>query len=301
MASELMEIHPRELKFTFEMMKQSLCSIELVNKTNHYMAFKVKTTSPKKYCVRPNIGILDPKTSFNFTVIMQAQRVAPTDLVCKDKFLVQCAVVPEGTTDDDITSSMFVKQVGKLVEESKLKVILVNAQQSPVSLPMNGTPKQVTTPDDSARKDQVTREVQNVTSKQITYDAKNIDEKPNIMENNVERGSLQSKIEKHQMEEVMHTESKAGNDAQKLKLVKDLHEMKLKLNDFESKLREAEFTIAKLTEGRRELIQEKEILQQELTTMRNTKAIRKVQVGFPPLFVCMVTIVSIALGYLLHT
>lgn len=37
---------------------------------------------------------------------MQAQKLAPPDMVCKDKFLVQSTVVPEGTTDEDINASM---------------------------------------------------------------------------------------------------------------------------------------------------------------------------------------------------
>jgi hypothetical protein len=39
-------------------------------------------------------------------VTMQAQRVAPPDRQCKDKFLIQSTVVPFGTTEEDITSDM---------------------------------------------------------------------------------------------------------------------------------------------------------------------------------------------------
>lgn len=39
-------------------------------------------------------------------VTMQAQRTAPPDLHCKDKFLVQSAVVPKGTTEDEISSDL---------------------------------------------------------------------------------------------------------------------------------------------------------------------------------------------------
>lgn len=39
-------------------------------------------------------------------VTMQAQRTAPPDFNCKDKFLVQSAVVPAGTTEDDISSDL---------------------------------------------------------------------------------------------------------------------------------------------------------------------------------------------------
>lgn len=35
-------------------------------------------------------------------VTMQAQRTAPLDMQLKDKFLVQCTVVPYGSKDEDI-------------------------------------------------------------------------------------------------------------------------------------------------------------------------------------------------------
>ena len=38
-------------------------------------------------------------------VTMQAQKVVPPVMVCKDKFLIQSTVVPVGTTERDITSS----------------------------------------------------------------------------------------------------------------------------------------------------------------------------------------------------
>ncbi|KAJ0660172.1 putative major sperm protein (MSP) [Helianthus annuus] len=43
-----------------ELKKQSSCSIRLVNKSDHHVAFKVKTTSSSKYCVRPNTGVIKP-------------------------------------------------------------------------------------------------------------------------------------------------------------------------------------------------------------------------------------------------
>lgn len=41
-------------------------------------------------------------------VTMQAQREAPADMQCKDKFLVQSVVVTEGTTTKDVTGEMVV-------------------------------------------------------------------------------------------------------------------------------------------------------------------------------------------------
>ncbi|KAL2892470.1 Vesicle-associated protein 1-3 [Bienertia sinuspersici] len=130
---DLLHIEPTELRFSFELRKQSSCSMTLTNKTEQYIAFKVKTTNPKKYCVRPNTGVVLPGATCDVTVTMQAQKEAPPDMQCKDKFLVQSAVAPDGCTTKDITSEMFNKDDGKVVEEFKLRVIFVPANPpSPV-------------------------------------------------------------------------------------------------------------------------------------------------------------------------
>ncbi|PNX73601.1 vesicle-associated protein 2-2-like, partial [Trifolium pratense] len=137
----ILEIEPRELKFIFELKKQSSCSVKVTNNTYHHVAFKVKTTSPKKYSVRPNVGVLAPKSTAEFIVTMQAQRVAPEDLVCKDKFLVQSTLVSNETTDEDVTSNLFVKDGVRYIEENKLKVALISSPDSPELVPFNGNSK----------------------------------------------------------------------------------------------------------------------------------------------------------------
>ncbi|KAL6613841.1 hypothetical protein ACP70R_036111 [Stipagrostis hirtigluma subsp. patula] len=127
MGQDLVEIHPRELQFTFELKKQSSCAVHLVNKSNEYVAFKVKTTSPKRYCVRPNTGVILPRATCDFTVTMQAPRAAPPDMQLKDKFLVQTTVVPYGTSEEDLIPAFFSKESGRYIEESKLRVVLVTA------------------------------------------------------------------------------------------------------------------------------------------------------------------------------
>lgn len=136
MTNELVTIQPGELIFPFEVKKQSSCSLQLVNNTDNDVAFKVKTTSPKKYCVRPNTGVVPPKATCDVTVTMQAQREAPPDMQCRDKFLVQSVIVPTGTSD--ITPDMFMKEPGKVVEENKLRVVYVSPPQttSPVPEPL---------------------------------------------------------------------------------------------------------------------------------------------------------------------
>jgi len=123
-SGSFLEIQPSELAFPFELMKQSSCSMQLTNKTDHYVAFKVKTTNPKQYCVRPNIGVVLPGSTCDVTVTMQAQE-SPPDMQCKDKFLVQSVAAENGATAQDINAAMFNKEPGKVVDEFKLRVVYV--------------------------------------------------------------------------------------------------------------------------------------------------------------------------------
>ncbi|KAL9350489.1 hypothetical protein Peur_057744 [Populus x canadensis] len=128
---ELLGIEPLELKFPFELKKQISCSLQLSNKTDNYVAFKVKTTNPKKYCVRPNAGIVLPRSTCDVIVTMQAQKEAPTDMQCKDKFLLQSVKTNDGVTAKDINAEMFSKEAGHHVEECKLRVLYVSPPQPP--------------------------------------------------------------------------------------------------------------------------------------------------------------------------
>ncbi|KAL0379697.1 UNVERIFIED_CONTAM: Phosphatidate cytidylyltransferase 4, chloroplastic [Sesamum angustifolium] len=105
--------------------------MQLTNKSDNYVAFKVKTTNPKKYCVRPNTGVVVPHSACDVTVTMQAQKEAPPDMQCRDKFLLQSVVVKPGSTAKDITAEMFNKESGNHVEECKLKVSYVPPPQPP--------------------------------------------------------------------------------------------------------------------------------------------------------------------------
>eukprot|EP00475_Leptophrys_vorax_P036099 TRINITY_DN6035_c0_g1_i1.p1 TRINITY_DN6035_c0_g1~~TRINITY_DN6035_c0_g1_i1.p1 ORF type:complete len:251 (-),score=35.66 TRINITY_DN6035_c0_g1_i1:200-952(-) len=130
MLGEILSVQPSELKFPFELRKQVSTSLRLVNVTSEYVAFKVKTTSPKKYCVRPNTGLVPPQSSTEVVVTMQAQKEMPPDLQCKDKFLVQSVLVP-ASASKDTSQDFFNKENGRQVHEVKLRVVYVAPPQPP--------------------------------------------------------------------------------------------------------------------------------------------------------------------------
>ncbi|XP_026458184.1 vesicle-associated protein 3-1-like [Papaver somniferum] len=131
--NNLLNIQPtdHELKFPFELNKKTSSSLQFTNNTDGYVAFKVKTTNPKKYSASPNMGIVLPGTTCDVTVAMQAQKEAPQDMLqSKDKFLVQTTVVAAPTRN--ITSEIFSKESGRVIEEFKLRVIYVVPVANPV-------------------------------------------------------------------------------------------------------------------------------------------------------------------------
>lgn len=292
---ELLDIQPRELKFTFELKKQSSCSIHLVNKADLYIAFKVKTTSPKRYCVRPNTGVVKPNAECDVMVTMQAQRVAPPDMQCKDKFLIQSTVVPYGTTETDIRSDMFAKDSGKYIEEKKLRVVLIGPAHSPVLLPLNGLLKQDPCHENFSQKDQLLSGVENTPPAHAV--AKDVEGFKTAKVTDESRAAKD--VESRPAEDV--DELKLTHDIAKENLAKDIEELNSKLNILELNLSEAKLTITKLTEERSMATREKETLKHELAMLRRKSDVRRVRVGFPFLFVLIIALIGIAAGYLMHS
>ncbi|XP_042378370.1 vesicle-associated protein 2-1-like [Zingiber officinale] len=120
---QMISVYPEELSFEVELEKPSPCNIKVVNNTEHHVAFKVKTTSPKKYFVRPNASVVQPWDSCTVTVTLQAQKELPPDMQCKDKFLIQSAKVPPTNDIDEIPKDTFNKDGEKVIEELKLRVV----------------------------------------------------------------------------------------------------------------------------------------------------------------------------------
>eukprot|EP00891_Asterochloris_glomerata_P006534 jgi/Astpho2/6534/Aster-07318 len=129
-----LQISPTELKFRLELKKNIPVTLSLHNPGTERVGFKVKTTSPKKYCVRPSSGFVDPGTTKDVQVIMQAQREYPGNLAeCKDKFLVQWVKVDNDVKD--VLPDAFDAGKNKEIKQSKLRVTLVGPPKPPSPVP----------------------------------------------------------------------------------------------------------------------------------------------------------------------
>lgn len=118
-----LQVYPPDLRFAFELGKELTTTMFLANTGHERLAFKVMTTSPEKYCVRPCMGIIEANSSVQATVILQAYAEVPHDLHhCEDKFLVNSRVVPRGV--QQVTDSTFPNDAGEGLHEVHLNVSL---------------------------------------------------------------------------------------------------------------------------------------------------------------------------------
>lgn len=65
-------------------------SLKLTNPSEKFVAFKIKTTAPQRYCVRPNAGTINPGGDAEIKVMLQ-----PGQIDERHKFMVQSIYVPD--------------------------------------------------------------------------------------------------------------------------------------------------------------------------------------------------------------
>ncbi|XP_061487157.1 ras-related protein Rab-22A isoform X3 [Rhineura floridana] len=98
-AEQVLTLEPQhELKFKGPFTDVVTTNLKLGNPTDRNVCFKVKTTAPRRYCVRPNSGIIDAGTSINVSVMLQPFDYDPNEK-SKHKFMVQSMFAPPDTSD----------------------------------------------------------------------------------------------------------------------------------------------------------------------------------------------------------
>lgn len=152
------ELDPVELGFKRPFQQEVSKTLHLKNPHSDPVAFKVKTTAPKQYCVRPNSGRIEPGKDVEVQILLQAMKEdPPPDAKCRDKFLVQSVLV---TADKEFTNvgSLWshIEQTNKSsIQEKKIRVLFLPADDvaatpakangiSRESLATSATPEAVT-------------------------------------------------------------------------------------------------------------------------------------------------------------
>jgi len=91
---------PVELTFTGPFTQAVSSYMKLKNPSDRKVCFKIKTTAPKRYCVKPNSGVVDPNTEVAIAVSLQPFEYDPQEKN-KHKFMVQSMFAPDGEINQD--------------------------------------------------------------------------------------------------------------------------------------------------------------------------------------------------------
>lgn len=117
---QVLQIEPQnELRFRGPFNVPVTSYMKLTNPSDKKVMFKIKTTAPKKYCVRPNSGVLEPNSNIEIAICLQPFLFDPAEKN-KHKFMVQTVFAPDG----EINLEQLWKEISaEQLMDSKLKCV----------------------------------------------------------------------------------------------------------------------------------------------------------------------------------
>jgi len=120
------ELEPSELEFQRPFTREVTQTLRIKNTNYEPVAFKVKTTAPKQYCVRPNSGRIEAGKEVEVQVLLQQMKKdPPPDFKCRDKFLVQSILITADREAENVQQiwSQVEKSAKSAIQEKKIRVV----------------------------------------------------------------------------------------------------------------------------------------------------------------------------------
>lgn len=164
--AQLLELTPSgELRFEGPFDNVVTSFLQLYNPTPNRICFKVKTTAPRRYCVRPNSGIVDPMNKVNIAIMLQPfENNDSQNDRNKHKFMVQSVVI--GNEQGDINQDNLWKSItADNIMDSKLKCVFHIPSNTTIATTTTTTlPQTTTTTTNVNNKDYNTNSSSSITS-----------------------------------------------------------------------------------------------------------------------------------------
>lgn len=107
-----------------------MAHLRLTNTNESKVMFKIKTTAPKKYCVRPNCGSILPSETLKVMIALQPFDYDPNEKN-KHKFMVQSMIAPEDGLLE--VEQAFYECNIEQVTEMKLRCVFEMPKEEPVA------------------------------------------------------------------------------------------------------------------------------------------------------------------------
>ncbi|CAB3364898.1 Hypothetical predicted protein [Cloeon dipterum] len=113
----LLSIQPNDVLVFLPNNEELHGSVSVTNISSSDVTFKIKTTSPEKFRVRPSMGLLSPQASASINVVLQHGYFRPG--LAKDKFLIMALPVTE--SGKEVSEIWKGGNIGSQVEQHRLK------------------------------------------------------------------------------------------------------------------------------------------------------------------------------------
>ncbi|KAK2753353.1 phosphatidylinositol-binding protein scs2 [Onygenales sp. PD_40] len=125
------KLQPKTLEFQRPFTREVSQILTIENEQSDPVAFKVKTTAPKRYCVRPNSGRIEPGANVQVQVLLQAMKDDPNPKASRDKFLVQSVAVSADKEFSNVSAIwQHVEQTAKSsIKEQKIRVEFLDPEE----------------------------------------------------------------------------------------------------------------------------------------------------------------------------
>jgi hypothetical protein len=145
---------PAELTFTGPFHQAVSSVMTFTNPSDRKVCFKIKTTAPDKYCVKPKNGVIEPKQTIEIEVYLLpidfdsecgiVWNCFQTEATTRHKFMIQTMFAPPGEIDQE---SFWKEADSSQIMKSMLRCLLRHPENSVAindSIPGNGDSSQST-------------------------------------------------------------------------------------------------------------------------------------------------------------
>lgn len=147
-------ITPETLEFQAPLVKESTDHITITNSSDQAIAFKVKTTAPKLYCVRPTAAFVPAGQSKDIEIVFMGLPEEPAaGTKCKDKFLVLALPAPYDTEDKSVPDVWpgLEAEFKQEMQSKKIKVVYDYSARAPETIteapvPVTAAPEPIVAP-----------------------------------------------------------------------------------------------------------------------------------------------------------
>ena len=117
----LITVSPEEIVFPNVLNQEAVFILKVSNVSSSAVAFKVKTTAPKNYLVKPSAGAIPASGSIDIKITLNKQTTDPS--VNNDRFLVQAVKSPSGK---ELTKEEWAAVDKSAIQELRLHVVFSN-------------------------------------------------------------------------------------------------------------------------------------------------------------------------------